>query len=176
MACWAPGLASQDGRLLSTVPLHQPACAPDQQGDGRVRRETMYREHNMDHPRVNPVYGIRAPPARLLQHGLRRARCPALLPRPLRGWTPRQGSARCGRRGRAASGEELLFVPGPAGETVEDDGHLLGMVYDNELQLSSLVVLDAKDFNKGPLARIWLKHHVPHGLHGQFTPSYFGPN
>lgn len=36
--------------------------------------------------------------------------------------------------------EELLFVPGPEGETREDDGHLLGMVYDNELQLSSLVV------------------------------------
>ena len=36
-------------------------------------------------------------------------------------------------------------------------------------------VLDAADIAKGPLARIWLKHHVPHGLHGCFSSTYYGP-
>lgn len=36
--------------------------------------------------------------------------------------------------------EELIFVPGPNGATQEDDGVLLGMVFDGETQRSSLVV------------------------------------
>ena len=36
--------------------------------------------------------------------------------------------------------------------------------------------MDAKDFTKGPLARIYLSHHVPHGLHGFYSDSYYGPN
>jgi hypothetical protein len=36
--------------------------------------------------------------------------------------------------------EELVFVPGPEGATKEDDGALLGMVFDAETQRSSLVV------------------------------------
>ncbi len=36
--------------------------------------------------------------------------------------------------------EELIFVPGPTGAAKEDDGVLLGMVFDGETQRSSLVV------------------------------------
>lgn len=36
--------------------------------------------------------------------------------------------------------EELIFVPGPAGAEKEDDGVLLGMVFDGEMRTSSLVV------------------------------------
>lgn len=36
-------------------------------------------------------------------------------------------------------------------------------------------VLDAADFSKGPVATLWLKHHVPHGLHGFYSEGYFGP-
>lgn len=36
--------------------------------------------------------------------------------------------------------EELIFVPGPDGAVKEDDGALLGMVFDAETQTSSLVV------------------------------------
>ena len=38
-----------------------------------------------------------------------------------------------------------------------------------------LQILDASNFSKGPVAKLWLKHHVPHGLHGFFSPKYFGP-
>ena len=36
--------------------------------------------------------------------------------------------------------EELIFVPGPAGAEKEDDGVLLGIVFDGEMRTSSLVV------------------------------------
>ena len=36
-------------------------------------------------------------------------------------------------------------------------------------------VMDAKDFSKGPLARIHLSHHVPHGLHGFYSNTFYGP-
>jgi carotenoid cleavage dioxygenase-like enzyme len=45
-----------------------------------------------------------------------------------------------------------------------------------EREIWLLQVLDAADFNKGPLAKLWLKHHVPHGLHGFFSPTYYGPS
>ena len=38
-----------------------------------------------------------------------------------------------------------------------------------------LQVMDAKDFSKGPLARIHLSHHVPHGLHGFYSDTFYGP-
>ncbi len=36
-------------------------------------------------------------------------------------------------------------------------------------------VLDAADFDKGPVATIWLKHRIPRGLHGHFCPEVHGP-
>jgi all-trans-8'-apo-beta-carotenal 15,15'-oxygenase len=57
----------------------------------------------------------------------------------------------------------------------EDDGWLLALVYDAARHATSLVILDARDLERGPLARLWLDHHLPHGLHGTFTSSYYGP-
>ena len=37
-------------------------------------------------------------------------------------------------------------------------------------------IMDAKDFTKGPLARIQLSHHVPHGLHGFYSDTFYGPD
>jgi all-trans-8'-apo-beta-carotenal 15,15'-oxygenase len=68
---------------------------------------------------------------------------------------------------------EPIFVPRP--ETVnEDDGWLLTLVYDSAHHRSDLAILDARDLNRGPVARLHLKHHVPYGLHGSFTPHWFG--
>ena len=41
--------------------------------------------------------------------------------------------------------------------------------------LCHVQILDASNFTKGPLARLWLTHHVPHGLHGCYSERYFGP-
>ncbi|KAL3155783.1 hypothetical protein ABBQ32_012798 [Trebouxia sp. C0010 RCD-2024] len=86
------------------------------------------------------------------------------------------GEAQTWFPGKRCFCEELIFVPGPNGETKEDDGHLLGLVYNAAKHRSFLAILDAADFSKGPVAKIWLKNHVPHGLHGFFSPKYYGPS
>src|SRR5579883_100052 len=58
-------------------------------------------------------------------------------------------------------------------EGAEDDGWLLTLVYDATHQRSDVVILDARDLTQGPIARLHLKHHVPYGLHGSFTPHCF---
>jgi all-trans-8'-apo-beta-carotenal 15,15'-oxygenase len=55
----------------------------------------------------------------------------------------------------------------------EDDGWVLGLVYDSTHHRSDVVILDAKDLNKGAIARLHLKHHIPYGLHGNFVNDVF---
>lgn len=66
---------------------------------------------------------------------------------------------------------EPVFVPHPSGK--EDDGWLLALVFDAACDRSDVVILDAQNLNRGPVARLHLKHHVPYGLHGSFTPQWF---
>ncbi len=68
---------------------------------------------------------------------------------------------------------EPIFVPRPGGAG-EDDGWLLLLMYDAANHRSDLVILDARDLTKEPVARLRLKYHVPYGLHGSFTPELFG--
>ncbi|QIR39314.1 carotenoid oxygenase family protein [Tolypothrix sp. PCC 7910] len=67
---------------------------------------------------------------------------------------------------------EPIFVPRPNSQT-EDDGWLLALVYDAAHHRSDVVILDARDLHKGAIARLHLKHHIPYGLHGSFTPEVF---
>ena len=69
---------------------------------------------------------------------------------------------------------EPLFVPRPNG-TSEDDGWIILLMYDAAYHRSDVVILDARDLKDGPIARLHLKNHIPYGLHGSFTPDYFGP-
>ncbi|NET35626.1 MAG: Apocarotenoid-15,15'-oxygenase [Cyanothece sp. SIO1E1] len=69
---------------------------------------------------------------------------------------------------------EPLFIPRP-GAVSEDEGWLLAVIYNATRECSDVVVLDARDVESGPIARLYLKHHIPYGLHGSFTPQYFGP-
>jgi all-trans-8'-apo-beta-carotenal 15,15'-oxygenase len=69
---------------------------------------------------------------------------------------------------------EPIFVPrGLASELTgaEDEGWLLTMQFDSERERSAIVILDAKDLSI--VARLYLKHHVPYGLHGSFTSQIF---
>lgn len=68
------------------------------------------------------------------------------------------------------NGLPSLDMAGP-----EDEGWVLSLVYDGARDRSDLIILDAQDLNRGPIARLHLKHHIPYGLHGNFTPHYFGP-
>jgi all-trans-8'-apo-beta-carotenal 15,15'-oxygenase len=67
---------------------------------------------------------------------------------------------------------EPLFVAKPnAG--AEDEGWILATVYDAEHHRTDIVVLDAQAFERGPVARLHLTHHIPYGLHGCFVPDLF---
>src|SRR5436190_14500273 len=64
---------------------------------------------------------------------------------------------------------EPIFVPRtgfkgglPSAELTgaEDDGWLLTLVYDAAHQRSDVVILDAQNLNREPIARLHLKHHV----------------
>jgi carotenoid cleavage dioxygenase len=58
---------------------------------------------------------------------------------------------------------EAFFVP--SGKS-EGDGWLLTYTYDRTIDRSHLVVLDAQDVAKGPVARVHLPVRVPFGFHG----------
>jgi all-trans-8'-apo-beta-carotenal 15,15'-oxygenase len=69
---------------------------------------------------------------------------------------------------------EPIFVPKPDA-TAEDAGWLLTIVFDAQRDRSDVVILDAQDLQRQPVARLHLQHHIPYGLHGSFTPHYFEP-
>ncbi|MEO0967219.1 MAG: carotenoid oxygenase family protein [Cyanobacteria bacterium J06639_18] len=70
---------------------------------------------------------------------------------------------------------EPIFVPRNPGSNTgdEDDGWLLAIIYDSAEHRSDVVILDAKDLHRGPIAKLHLKHHIPYGLHGNFTSEVF---
>ena len=71
-------------------------------------------------------------------------------------------------------GGEPLFVARPDADQ-EDDGWLLLWLYNAERDRTELAIFNAQDITPGPIAKVNLKHRVPYGLHGSFTPHYFGP-
>ena len=65
---------------------------------------------------------------------------------------------------------EFVFVPGEAA-TSEDDGWLMGYVYDAATDRSDFVILDAHDFTAAPVATVHLPARVPYGFHGSWIPD-----
>jgi carotenoid cleavage dioxygenase-like enzyme len=65
---------------------------------------------------------------------------------------------------------EPYFVPRD-GATAEDDGYLMTFVYDQDRGASELLVLDAADPLRPPLARVLLPVRVPYGFHGSWIPD-----
>jgi carotenoid cleavage dioxygenase-like enzyme len=65
---------------------------------------------------------------------------------------------------------EPVFVPRDE-KSGEDDGWLLAVWYDSERNRSEMVVLDAQDFARKPIARVKLQHRVPWGFHGNWVPA-----
>jgi len=67
---------------------------------------------------------------------------------------------------------EPIFVPRPNSQQ-EDDGWIIFVVYNAENHRSEIVILDGQNLEKGRIAKLHLKHHIPYGLHGSFTPEIF---
>jgi carotenoid cleavage dioxygenase len=64
---------------------------------------------------------------------------------------------------------EAVFVPA-ADDAGEDEGWLVGYVYDAARDASDLVVIDAHDFGP-PVATVHLPTRVPQGFHGNWIPD-----
>jgi carotenoid cleavage dioxygenase-like enzyme len=62
---------------------------------------------------------------------------------------------------------EFVFVDRD-GATSEDNGWLMGYVYDQAEDRSDLVILNASDTNSAPVATIKLPKRVPFGFHGSW--------
>jgi len=69
---------------------------------------------------------------------------------------------------------EATFVP-RVGSRAEDDGYLVSLVYNTSLDVTEIVVLDARRLAGGPVATVRLPFSVPHQLHSSWDPGYFGP-
>ena len=67
---------------------------------------------------------------------------------------------------------EPIFVPKP-GLSQEDEGWLILLIFNSQERRSYFAILDAAQVDGGPVAELWLTHHVPYGLHGRFTPQVF---
>ena len=65
---------------------------------------------------------------------------------------------------------EAVFVADPDG-TAEDDGWLISFIYDATSDGSELVILDAHDLGRPPVARVPLPQRVPYGFHGNWVPD-----
>lgn len=55
-----------------------------------------------------------------------------------------------------------VFAPRVGGSGGEDDGYVLTLVFNGATEISELVVLDARELSKGPLARISLGDGLPY--------------
>ena len=63
---------------------------------------------------------------------------------------------------------EFVFVPSERA-TSEDDGYLMGFVYDAGRDSSDFVVLDASSIAADPIATVRLPRRVPFGFHGNWV-------
>ena len=80
----------------------------------------------------------------------------------------RTGTFRAWDPGPTRHANEAFFVPGGPGE---GEGWLLTFVYDRATQQSDLVILDALNVTKGPIAEIRMPRRVPHGFHAVWIPD-----
>jgi len=71
----------------------------------------------------------------------------------------------CGQRSFTA---DLEIVPkSEAGATEKEDAiWLIANVFDASVQKTYFLILDGERFDEGPVAKVWLKHHIPHAIHG----------
>ncbi|WP_372340487.1 carotenoid oxygenase family protein [Parvularcula sp. IMCC14364] len=72
--------------------------------------------------------------------------------------------------GEERYGSEAPFVPRD-GASDEDDGYLVSFITDMKENRSECVILDAKDIEAGPVARIMLPHRICSGTHATWASS-----
>ncbi|MRG93382.1 9-cis-epoxycarotenoid dioxygenase [Polyangium spumosum] len=72
--------------------------------------------------------------------------------------------------GKNRYGGEMVFAP-REGATREDDGYVVGFVHDEGTGQSEMIVLDAREVSRGPVARVRMPRRVPYGFHAAWVPA-----
>jgi carotenoid cleavage dioxygenase len=80
------------------------------------------------------------------------------------------GPSKTHRWGAGEFASEPVFVARSA-DAPEGDGFILCTVYDAPSDRSYVAILDALNIDAEPLAKLYLKHRVPQGFHGNFAPG-----
>ena len=57
------------------------------------------------------------------------------------------------------------------GAASEDDGYIILFVWDEKLEQSECLIIDAKNFDGAPVAKIRIPHRVPFGFHAGWVPA-----
>lgn len=65
---------------------------------------------------------------------------------------------------------ENIFIPRVNSQS-EDDGYVLGYLFNGKTESSELVLFDAQSIQQGPIVRQPLPVTMPFGLHGSFAPG-----
>jgi carotenoid cleavage dioxygenase len=73
--------------------------------------------------------------------------------------------------GEACASGEPVFVPAEGADPDSDEGWLMSYVHDERSEKTQLVVLDASDLSKPPVAEVALPQRVPYGFHGSWMPD-----
>jgi carotenoid cleavage dioxygenase-like enzyme len=68
-------------------------------------------------------------------------------------------------------GSEAPFAPRVNAQD-EDDGYVVAFITDANADTSEVLVLDAKRFSSGPVARVQLPQRVPVGFHALWVPGH----
>lgn len=77
----------------------------------------------------------------------------------------RSGDAQIHQFSSGCYGGEAVFIPHPQG-TSEDEGWLVTFVYNQKLNRSSLVIINAQEFTDEPVVEVMIPQRVPYGFHG----------
>ena len=61
---------------------------------------------------------------------------------------------------------EAIFVPNTK---KEQDGWILQLIQDSDIQQSYLAIFDTRNIGKDPIAKVWFNHPIPATFHGTFV-------
>lgn len=161
--CWYPKVfdAERDGPFDATANLQRWEVDLDR----RTLTATVIDERPFDFPRHAPSVGTQE---HRFGYGARVT--PDDLAWPTVKYDLATGVCTEHDHGAGRGAGEPVFVP-RAGGTAEDDGWLVQYVHRVDAGPSDLVVLDAADLARPPVATVHLPVRVPLGFHGSWVPA-----
>ena len=72
--------------------------------------------------------------------------------------------------GENVFGGEPIFVPKNK-DLSEDNGWIMAIVYDANIDKSKLIIVDTENFDKKPIGEVILPQRVPFGAHGSWLSN-----